>query len=113
MRIGSDGSGKPALPTRPRSHHPPDPKYKRGVVHCNSVKVSQARLLEFLGVVEDLAGVPDCFARLGVLGPGADLRVDSTGFVFACAAGEELDIVEGDVEGHHEEFEDEGDFGWG
>jgi hypothetical protein len=86
-------SREPALPTRTGSHHSPNPEDERGMVHCNGVEVSKAGLLELLGVVEDLAGVPDCFAGLGVLGPGADLRIDPAGFVFACAAGEQLDVV--------------------
>jgi hypothetical protein len=63
------------------------------MIHGDGIEVSKAGLLELLGVVEDLAGVPDCFPRLGVLGPGADLRVDPAGFVLACATGEELDVV--------------------
>jgi hypothetical protein len=89
----SNGSSEPTLPTRPRSHHSPNPEDKGSVIHSDSIEVSKSGLLKLLGVVEDLAGVPDCFARLRVLGPGADLRVDSAGFVFACATGEELDIV--------------------
>lgn len=83
------------------------------MIHRDRIKVPQPSLLELLGVVEDLPSVPDCFSGLGVLGPDADLRVDAAGFVLARATGEELDVVEGDVQGHHEEFEHEGDFGRG
>jgi hypothetical protein len=84
---------EPTLSTRPRSYHSPNPEDKRGMVHRDSIKVPEAGLFELLGVVEDLAGVPHCFPGLGVLRPGADLRVDSAGFVLACAAGEELNVV--------------------
>jgi hypothetical protein len=103
----------PALPTRARSHHTPDPQHERSMIHGHSVKVSQAGLLEPLSMAKHLASMPDRLSRLGVLGPGADLRVDAAGLVLTRAAGEELDVVEGDVQGHHEEFEDEGDFGRG
>ena len=63
------------------------------MIHRDRIKVPQPSLLELLGVVEDLASMPDCLSGLGVLGPGADLRVDAAGFVLACAAGEELDVV--------------------
>lgn len=87
------------------------PERQTRLIDGYSREIADQTLTEIPRGADDLSSVPEGLARRRGFRPLDEGRVDAAGFFFAFDAGEELHVIEGHVEVHEEEFEDEGHFG--